>query len=291
MLEETGLSIIIVTWNSEKEIEKCIDSITEKTGGRIKYEIIITDNNSSDETREIILKKSADFPGIIKLIRNDENRGFTEACNLGIKSSEHQNILLLNPDTIVKESCFEILLRKLYEKEIYGAAAPQLLNEDGSIQNSCRNFPGYFDMLCELTLLSRLFAGSRKFNHWKMGDFMHNKDREVSQPMGAALLIKKTALKDNVLLDENMKMFFSDVDICKRIYDNGYKIIFIPDAKIIHGKGISIYKDRVRMMKLWNEDCLGYFRKNNYSFILYSWLSLSLKFSLIFRIIIYKIIN
>jgi len=288
MRDNIDLSVIIVTWNSEGEIIDCLNSIVENAGS-LSYEIIIVDNNSTDNTREVIITFAEKKFQRLKLISNNENSGFTKGCNTGINESSGKNILLLNPDTKILDSAQEKLLLKLNSDDNTAAIAPQLLNEDSTIQMSCRTFPRYFDMFCELSLLSLFFPGSKTFARWKMNYFSHNDEAAVDQPMAAALMMKRKILDQVGNLDERYLMFFNDVDLCRKIQDKGYKIIFYPDAKMIHEKGASIYKDRARMIKLWNDDCLSYFKKHNYNLFLYNWLSINLKLSGYLRILFYKL--
>lgn len=288
MRDTTDLSVIIVTWNSENEIIDCLNSIAENSGN-INYEIIIVDNNSSDKTCEAVNNLSKEKFKRLKLITNKTNTGFTKGCNTGIQNSTGNNVLLLNPDTRILPSALESLLFKLNSNDKYAATAPQLLNEDKTIQKSCRTFPGYFDMFCELSLLSLLLPKSKTFAGWKMNYFSHNEQSAVDQPMAAALMVKKKVLEQIDNFDERFLMFFNDVDLCKKIYDHGYEILFFPEAKVIHEKGVSIYKDRIRMIRIWNEDCLSYFKKYHYNFFLYNWLYISLKISGYLRILLYKL--
>lgn len=289
MPDRIQLSVIIVTWNSEREISGCVNSLAESLNDLL-YEIIVIDNASSDSTKDELLRLSSTYSSL-NLILNNENLGFTKACNQGIAISKGEYVLLLNPDTTVLNSSVNRLIGKLTADTGLGAAAPQLLNDDGSIQYSCRTFPGYFEMFCELSLLSMLFPKSQTFSKWKMKYFDHNTEREVDQPMAAALLVNSNVLKEVQNLDERYTMFFNDVDLCKKIYLAGYKIKFCPDAKIAHSKGRSVYKDRERMIRIWNNDCLSYFRKFHYNFFLYYWLMISLKISGVLRILIHKIIK
>lgn len=288
MHDNIDLSVVIVTWNSEHEIGECLNSIIDNTKD-LNYEIVIVDNNSSDNTLDVAGKIAEKKFHRIKIIINGENAGFTKACNQGIFSSSGKSILLLNPDTKITDNSINKLYQKLNSNEKTGAVAPQLLNDDLSIQNSVRTFPAYFDMFCELSLLSYIFPESKTFARWKMKYFSHDEETKAEQPMAAALMIKKKVLDEIDNFDERYNMFFNDVDICKKIYDKGYDIIFYPDSKIIHSKGISIYKDRERMIKVWNDDCLRYFKKYHNNLLLYYWLYVSLKVSGFFRIILYKL--
>jgi hypothetical protein len=277
-----ALSIVIVTWNSEDEIGNCLNSIfIEETSA---HEIIVVDNDSSDSTKDIL----KGYKDKIKLILNSSNTGYTKACNQGIEASTGDFVLLLNPDTLIVEDALDELVSFLNRHTTAGAAAPQLLNEDLSIQDSCRTLPTYWDMFCEMSLLSAIMPGSRVFSRWKMRYFDHDSMREVEQPMAAALLIRKETLSEIGNMDERYKMFFNDVDLCKKILDSGCKIIFYPDAKIIHAKGKSVYKDHKRMIKIWNSDCLKYFKKHHYNFILYPLLSFGIHFTGFFRAIFAK---
>jgi len=275
------LSIIIVTWNSDKEIEPCLNSII-KYNKNIPVEIIIVDNASKDNTVNILKNYSVQID-FIKLILNEDNKGFTEGNNQGIKIASGEFVLLLNPDTKVTENSLIKLIESLATSGTMGAIAPQLLNEDLTIQPSVRTFPRYWDMFCELTLLSKIFPRSRIFARWKMNYFNHNELDEVEQPMAAALMIRKNVLDKVNGFDERYKMFFNDVDLCKSIVDAGYKIYFYPDSKVFHIKGASIYKDRKNMLKVWNQDCITYFKKHYNNIFLNPLLSLGLKLSLPFR--------
>lgn len=288
MHDSFDLSIVIVTWNSGNEIVNCLRSIIDNTDD-LNYEIIIVDNDSKDNTVTEISGIAKEKFHRIKLILNKTNTGYTKASNQGILSSAGKHIFLLNPDTEIKKDSVRILLNKLNEDDKAGAIAPQLLNTDGSIQKSCRKFPTYWDMFCEFTFLSSIFPESTTFSSWKMNYFSHNTETAVEQPMAAALMIKKEVLNKIGNFDENFKMFFNDVDLCKRIYESGHTIVFYPKSMIIHEKGVSIYKDRIRMINVWNEDCLKYFRKYNDNFLLLIWLRASLKISGYFRILFYKI--
>lgn len=279
--ENILLSIVIVTWNAEDEIEACLNSII-RYNKDIPVEIIVIDNASKDKTRNI-LKNYAVQTDFIKIILNDDNKGFTLANNQGIKIAQGDFILLLNPDTKVTENALIKLIEQLATSGTMGAIAPQLLNDDHTIQQSVRTFPRYWDMFCELTLLSKIFPMSRIFARWKMNYFNHNEIDEVEQPMAAALMIKKNVMDKVNGFDERYKMFFNDVDLCKSIVDAGYKIYFYPDSKIFHIKGASIYKDRKNMLKIWNDDCITYFKKHYNNFLLIPLLSIGLKLSLPFR--------
>ncbi len=279
------ISVIIVTWNSEKEIGACAESVIKNTTS-LSAELIIIDNNSGDNTFNIINKIQYNN---IHTYKNAANMGFTKAVNRGISYSKGENILLLNPDTILAEGSLEKLNTFLEENPGYGACAPLMLNEDGSVQKSVRNFPDYWSMFCEFTLLSFIFPNTKLFGRWKMKYFDYSADADIQQPMAAALLIKKSVLDNIHNMDERFEMFFNDVDMCKKLYDSGLKIRLLTDAKVIHEHGSSIKKDKIRMIKVWDEDCIKYFGKHHTNPLLMLWLKINLKISEIIRILYHKI--
>lgn len=279
------LSVIIVTWNSADEIVQCIESVIHNSK-TIHPEIIVIDNNSGDNSFELV--NSIKYPGLHSF-KNDENLGYTKAINQGIKSSKGKNILLLNPDTVLQPGVLDTLAGFLDTNSNYGACCPQMLNPDGTIQQSIRNFPGYWEMFCEFSLLSYIFPSSKLFGKWKMKYFDYTHDADVEQPMAAGLMVKKHVLDEVRNMDERYQMFFNDVDLCKKIIDEGYRIRLLTNAKIIHEHGVSIHKDRVRMITIWNRDCVKYFEKHHNNFLLLLWLKFNLAISGFVRIAYYKI--
>jgi GT2 family glycosyltransferase len=281
------VSVIIVTWNNENEIESCIESVENELERQnaLTGEIIVIDNNSSDKTTYILQKISRSN---LNIRQNNENAGFTKAVNQGIKLASRKYIFLLNPDTYLKPGCIEILCDFLDNNKNYGACSPVLINDNGTIQHSIRNFPNYWTMLCEFTLLAYLFPKTKLLGRWKMKYFDYTNDSDVSQPMAAALMIKKNVIDEIGIMDERFFMFFNDVDLCKRIVNNNYKIRYLKSAEAVHKKGASVYKDRINMIKTWNRDCIKYFEKHHKQIILLWWLKINLKISEILRILYYR---
>jgi GT2 family glycosyltransferase len=253
----SSVSIIIVTYNSEKEIINCINSLLPQLND-FDGEIIIIDNDSNDKTISFI--KDIDSKSI-SIIQNKENFGYTKANNQGVKNVKGDYILFLNPDTIVPNSTIKNLLDEIKDDKNLGVMAPQLRFPDGEIQNSCRRFPRRRDILYDSIGLSKIFNNSKEFNYWKMGDFDHKKSSLVDQPAGAALLIPKMIFDEIGLLDEQFPMFFSDVDLCKRIWDAGYNVQYTIKSFIIHKGGASVYRKRIKMIVSSHFSFWKYFNK------------------------------
>ena len=251
------ISIIIVTWNSQEFIRNCLDSIfllPDKVG----YEIMVVDNGSSDDTPKIV----QEFYPKVNLIENRENLGYAKANNQGMEESQGKYILLLNPDTQLMENSLASMYEFMEGNPWVGALGPKLLNPDKSIQPSCREFPSFSTLIWEFSGLSIAFHKSRIFGRWRMGYFTFDQPREVDQPMGSCLMLKRETLNDVGFFDENFPMFFNDVDLCFRIKNAGWKIYFFPNAQVIHHKGASTRKVKRRMIWLSHLAFYKFFKKH-----------------------------
>lgn len=282
-MSQIDISVIIVTWNSEKWIKRCLDSILA-TSGDLKIEIIVVDNFSQDKTVDVINA----YDSKIKLIQNTSNWGYAKGCNQGLKIAQGNYMLLLNPDTEVTESSLKKMLDFMEKNQNVGTLGPQLVDFEGQIQPSCRKFPNYKLLLWEFLGLSRFFPKSKIFGAWKMGDFDFRSTKEVEQPMGSALLIRKKVIDQIGFMDESFFLFYNDVDFCYRIKQAGWKIYFYPEARIFHAKGASTGQVRVKMIILSHWGHFLYLKKYHSSGlkgILLSVLGLALFFSSLVRII------
>lgn len=253
-----ALAIIIVTFQNAGEIAHCLQSLVQAEPERNVY-LFVIDNASTDGTREIIQTLITRLPKPrfnVALILNEKNLGFTSAVNQGLRhyvamrANHRLPVLFLNPDTVLPVNSMPALLEKLYAMLDTGVIAPQLIYEDGRIQASCRCFPTHWDLFCELTGLSRLFPNSPRWNRWKMGDFDHRTAAEVDQPQGACLLARPEVAAQVGLWDERFPIFFSDVDWCRRVWQQGWKIRFEPSVQIIHAQGVSV--QQVRAAAIWS---------------------------------------
>jgi GT2 family glycosyltransferase len=251
------LSIIIVTWNSQEYIRNCLDSIF-LSGGNFTSEVIVVDNGSSDQTAEIV----EEFYPQVNLIQNKTNLGYAKANNQGLEEAKGEYILLLNPDTQVLEDALFLMYELMEQNPKVGALGPKLLNPDKSVQPSCREFPTFSTLVWEFSGLSRLFPRSKTFGRWRMGYFDFDKAREVDQPMGSCLMLRKETLENVGIFDENFEIFFNDVDLCYRIKKSGWKIYFYPEAKVIHHKGASTRKAKARMIWLSHLAFYKFFKKH-----------------------------
>jgi len=252
------VSIVIVTWNSEKDIIPCLNSINkQKQYGFSDFEIIVVDNDSKDKTVAIV---EQDFPDV-RLLKNKNNLGYAIANNQGIKASQGEYILLLNPDVMLGDDFFSSPIKLFEESSLVGAVGPQLLNPDLTIQPSIRSFPDYSILLWELTGLSKLLPRNRFFGKWRMANFDYEKPQAVEQPMTSCFLVRKAVIDKIGYFDESFPMYYNDVDLCKRIINAGWDIFYLPGSYAIHDRGSSTRKVRSKMIFSMHKSLYHYFEK------------------------------
>jgi len=254
------VSILVVTYNSSSTIRACLESVFLATRG-LESEVIVVDNLSTDDTTSVLNELSSQNAEL-RLKINRTNRGFAVGNNQALEMARGQYILILNPDTILRDDVLKNLLVELEADEKIGAVAPQLQFPDGRIQKTCRRFPGHMDVIYNVFGLSSLFPESRRMNGWKMGDFDHTSRQEVDQPAGAALLVRGDLLRSLNGFDENFPMFFNDVDLCKRIKAAGYTIWYLPKYSIQHLGGVSVKQVKMKMTISSHISFFRYFEKH-----------------------------
>ncbi len=228
------VSIIIVNYNTEKLIMDCIKSIYDNTKN-IEYEIIVSDNNSADNSINSIKEK---FPSV-KIIQNNENLGFGLANNEGFKLAKGKYVFCLNPDTVLISNAVKVLFDFMEQNFDAGACGGNLYNRN---MNYIHSF-GYGDDIKSL-LLRKTFL---KFFFWKeyrkIKSYEKNTDRtkvqEVNHITGADLMIKKDLIDELGGFSDKFFMYFEETELEKRIRNKGFKLYYVPDAKIIHLEGKS----------------------------------------------------
>ena len=226
------LSVCIVSWNTLELLRECLGSIDD-TRNDLPLEVIVVDNASSDGSPDMVRQE---FPGV-RLVANADNRHYAEANNQALRKSTGRLKLLLNPDIRVHPDALQTLVRWMDAHPSAGAVAPKLVYPDGRLQYSCRAFPGPDVVLYEVLGLSRLMPRSRTFGKYRMTWWGYDEDKPVDQPMASALMLRSHALDTVGLLDEQFRMFFNDVDLCRRLWDAGWEVWFTPSATMSHHHG------------------------------------------------------
>ena len=223
------LSIGIITWNSKSLLTQLLDSI-RANGEDIRKEIVVVDNHSEDGTIEELERT---YPEVI-LIKNSRNEGVTKARNTMLRTATGRYILSLDVDTLVLPGAISALVAAMDEHPDAMIGGPKLVYRDMSLQLSCRPCPSPLNILIEGTFLRDYFPNSRYVTDYSMSLWDHSELREVDWMYGASLIIRKSATDEIGLFDEGFFYLYEDVDYCYRARKLGAKVIYIPQATIIH---------------------------------------------------------
>jgi len=192
------------------------------------YELIIIDNNSQDGTKKF-LRSINDKKCIV--IFNSKNRGVGPARNQGLKIARGEYILILDVDTVVLKNAIDRLVAYLDEDEKCGIVGSKLLDSNGNLQFTCRYFPtGLSKLLRRLAFKWSKLA----LNYEEMHDWDHESVKEVDYIIGACQMIRKKLVEDIGFIDERIFYGPEDVDYCLRAWQSGYKVVYDPDAVMIH---------------------------------------------------------
>ena len=249
------LDVCIVSWKTRDLLRACLGSVV----GRAEVaRIIVVDNASGDGTAEMV---RGEFP-TVELIANSENVGFSAGNNQAIRAGQAPFVLLLNADTELKEGALAALLAVFEQEERVGGVAAQLLLPDGSVQRSCRSFPEPAAVLLDALGLSRLFPRSERFGCYRMTYWDHDSRREVEQPMASALAMRRAAFDEVGLFDEGFPLYFNDVDLCYRLREAGWRIVFEPRAKVLHHHGQSTWQVRPTAVLESHRSLIRFYRKH-----------------------------
>lgn len=258
------LSIIIVTHNSEKLILPCIDSILKTTAG-LDFKIIVIDNNSEDDSNFIVknyVLKNPDRGAKIRLFRNKENIGFAKAVNQGIKLSNSQYILLLNPDMRVMNKTISSSLEFLEKNQKVGILGAQFLYpQTFKIQSSFGKFPTAATEFYYVFGLHKIFPCGRFIVKNIFSTPQFKKTHKVDWVSGGFLLVRSEVFKKIGFLDENFFMYLEDIDFCYRAKQAGFEVYYFPIAQIIHHYMASSKRDLSKPIIYEAKSLIYYFKK------------------------------
>jgi GT2 family glycosyltransferase len=202
------------------------------------------------------------FPQV-KLIENEKNVGFAGANNQAIRQSSGRYLLLLNPDTEVEPHALERLMKFMETHSQAGAAGAQILNPDRTLQVSCFPAPTIYREFWRLFHLEVIWP----YGAYRMADWSLDQPREVDILLGACLFVRRAALDQVGLLDENYFIYSEEVDICYRLQKGGWSIHWVPQAKVIHYEGQSTQQAAAEMFMYLYQGKLFFIRKH------YGWLA------------------
>ena len=278
------LSVIIVHHKTPELLRLCLKSLKNYIPKEFSHEIIMVDSESTRESQDIVFEDylpifasknrgsststESSVGTDIKLVTFKENIGYAKGINAGILASSGQYILILNPDIIIREETVKRMLDFMEAHPKIGILGPQLLDFNGTVQRS------YFRFYTPLTILARrTFLGKLPFLRKAQEKFLmlETNPSQVQHPdwiMGSALMISRIGIEQIGMMDERFFLYFEDVDWARRFWENGYKVVYYPEAKMYHyhqrrsRAGFDIFDLFIRKETRWHiKSAIKYFIK------------------------------
>ena len=229
------VAIVIVSYNGSDFLRRCLSSIYRHIED-VEFEVIVVDNASQDGTPDMV---TSEFP-LATVLRRTTNAGFARGVNEGIAVARGRIFLVLNPDTELESNILPPMLEYLAEHPDIGILAPKLLDTDGSVQLSCRAFPGFSTALFNrYSLLSRLLPRNPLSRRYLMSDFDHATTADVDWASAACWLLPRLAYEKIGPLDEGFFWSIEDVDYCQRAHRAGVRVVYFPEVAVRHHIGAS----------------------------------------------------
>lgn len=235
-MSKPRVSIVIVNWKTPELLAGCIRSLTKDPAWKSDFEFLIVDNNSGDGSVEMLRKE---FP-FATTIANSDNVGFARACNQVIPDSRGKYVLLLNPDTVATGTVISDLADYMDANPNCGGAGPKILNPDGSLQLSCRrSFPTPAVAFFRFTYLSVLFPNHPAFAKYNITYADPDTQIEVDALSGSCMMVRREAIDEIGLLDEDIFMYGEEIDWCWRLKQAGWTVNYVPSSPVYHYHGAS----------------------------------------------------
>ncbi len=228
------LSIIIVSYNTEKLTRDCIESVAESTKG-ISYEFLVIDNASKDNSVKALEELSKKLP--LTLIANSDNKGFGAANNQGMKKAKGKYLLLLNSDTLVKDNVLGEMVAWMNKNPKVGISTSALKNADGSLQGTGGYFPMLSKVFAWMFFIDDIPFLSKLIKPYHLRPL--STSRQLDWITGAYFLFRRQTFNDVGFFDKDYFMYVEELDFCFRAKKKGWQIWYLPQWNIIHYGGAS----------------------------------------------------
>ncbi len=253
------LSIVIISTNEGYFLKSCLQSIHDSKPS-VSFETIVINNCSDDDTADIL---ETGFPAV-KVISNQRKLGFSANNNQAIRRSGGRYILILNSDIVVLPDSLESMVGFMDEHPEAGIAGCKLLNPDHSLQYSCRNFSTLATFFLRGIHLDSIFPNNTILQKYMMFDWDHNQVREVNWVLGSCMMVRRKAIEQVGMLDENFVLYFEDQDWCYRMWKHGWKVYYVPQAQMIHYYQRHSAKQFLNVLTWTHIKSMLYFFKKHY---------------------------
>ena len=248
----TDLTIAIVTYNNERTIKKCIESLLSHIDSRISHQLFIIDNNSSDNTLNIVRNIS----GNIIIIENKKNIGFGAGHNMLLELLESRYHLVLNPDVFFENNCLYEMMEYMDKRPYIGLLSPMIKFSDGRLQYLCKRNPTFVDLFIRF-LLPKFFK-KRQFS-FEMRETGYNSEFEIEYATGCFMFFRTDIFTRLYGFDERFFLYLEDADITRRV-NKISRTVFYPYNYVIHEWQRGTHKD-LKLMLIDMKSAFSYFRK------------------------------
>ena len=263
------LSVIILNYNVRYFLELCLQSVQQAVRP-IDAEVIVVDNNSTDDSCQMVKSKFPEF----QLIENKENSGFSKGNNMGVEQANGEYVCILNPDTVVPEDAFVKLLEFADAKTDLGILGCQLIDGTGNfLPESKRNIPTPHVSLKKMMGITGGYYNSINKNHSGKVDIL----------VGAFMLLKRSVYKKVGGFDEDFFMYGEDIDLSYRILKKGFVNWYCGNVSVLHFKGESTLKDKVYAKRFYGAMRLFYKKHFYTNFIFKSIVLLGIRLASVFN--------
>jgi GT2 family glycosyltransferase len=252
------LTTVICSYNTRDALARALESLLATTGG-LDHEIIVVDNASQDGSADAVRER---FPSV-RLIESEANLWFTGGNNLGIRVAQGDYVYILNPDTAIQPGALHAMAAYLDSHPEVGAVTSRMIFADGTLQRNCSRFATYTDLLLGYTFLGlilRPWRNRRRQIMW-YADWDRMSDRAVQVAPDSNLMVRRPVLERIGCFDENLKLYFTEDDLCYRIINTGYAIHYVAGATIIHDEHASVSQVQRLATQVYFNDLITYTRK------------------------------
>jgi N-acetylglucosaminyl-diphospho-decaprenol L-rhamnosyltransferase len=221
------LSTLILNYRTPLQAVKCVQALKKQTIAD-EMEILVIDNHSDDDSIGILRARLAGVPGV-RVVEAARNVGFGAGYNLGIKLARGEFILINNPAKILAPDGAAIMLEAMRRDPSIGIVGPLLQHDDGTIRDSYRAFPRMGDVVIKRTFLRSLFP--ERLKHYLQAGTDPHRRRDVDWLIGGCLMLRREVAQNLHGFDDRYFLFFEDIDLCRRCWELGKRVVYLPEAK------------------------------------------------------------
>lgn len=220
------VTAIVLNYKTPKNTVQCVQALKKQTIAD-QLDIIVIDNHSQDDSIGVIRNRLSSLPNVT-IAESNDNIGYGRGNEIGMKRAESEYILIINPDNELKPDALEIMTKEMNAHADIGILAPKLVHEDGTVRDTARTFPTFFDALIKRTFLSTYFT--KRMDRYLQRTKSVDEARDVDWVVGACMLIRRSLIEQIGGFDPRFFLFFEDMDLCRRAREAGFRVHYLPQA-------------------------------------------------------------